>query len=66
MSVAKITEIQASSTKSFEDAVRVGVERANQTLRNLTGAYVQDQKVIINNGAIVEYRVIMKVTFVLN
>lgn len=65
MSVAKITEIQASSKKSFEDAMQVGIARANQTLRNLTGAWVKDQKVVIDKGKITEYRVIMKVSFIL-
>jgi len=65
MAVARITEIIASSKKSFDDAVQVGVKRATKTLKNVKGAWVQDQKLIINNGKIVEYRVIMKVTFVL-
>jgi flavin-binding protein dodecin len=65
MSVAKITEIQASSPKSFEDALRVGVARAEKTLRNLTGAWVKSQKVVIEKGKVTEYRVLLKVTFVL-
>ena len=65
MSVAKITEIQSSSTKSFDDAIRVGIARADKTLRNLTGAWVKSQKVIIEKGKITEYRVLMKVSFVL-
>ena len=65
MSVAKITEIQSSSSKSFDDAVRVGIARAEKTLRNLTGAWVKGQKVVIDNGKITEYRVLLKVTFVL-
>lgn len=65
MSVAKITEIQASSTKSFDDAIRVGIARAEKTLRNLTGAWIKSQKVVIEKGKISEYRVLMKVTFVL-
>lgn len=66
MAIAKITEIQASSKKSFEDAIKAGIARADKTLRNLTGAWVKDQKVKIEKGKIVEYRVIMKVTFILN
>ena len=66
MSVAKVSEIIASSEKSFEDAVNVGVKRACKTLKNVTSAWVQDQKVTINKGKIVEYRVHLKVTFVLN
>lgn len=65
MSVAKITEIQSSSTKSFEDAVRQGVARAEKTLRNLTGAWIKGQKIVIEKGKITEYRVLLKVTFVL-
>ena len=65
MSVARVTEIIASSKKSFEDAVKVGVDRACKTLDNVTGAWVQDQKVSVNKGKIVEYRVNLKVTFIL-
>ena len=65
MSVARVTEIIASSAKSFDDAVRVGIERANQTLQNVKGAWIQDHKLKIEGGKIVEYRVNMKVTFVL-
>ena len=65
MSVARVTEIIASSTKSFDDAVETGVKRAAKTLKNVTGAWVQDQKVTIENGKIDEYRVVLKVTFVL-
>jgi flavin-binding protein dodecin len=50
MSVAKITEIQASSTKSFDDAVRAGIARAEKTLRNLTGAWIKSQQVVIQKG----------------
>lgn len=65
MSVARITEIISSSSKSFEDALEKGVERASETLKNVEGAWVKDQKVIVSKGKIVEYRVVMKVTFVL-
>lgn len=65
MAVAKVTEIIASSTKSFEDAMQVGIARANKTLRNVRGAWVKEQKVIVENGNITEYRVDMRVTFVL-
>jgi len=66
MSVAKITEIQSSSKKSFEDAIKSGISRADKTLRNLTGAWVKSQQVTIQKGKIVEYRVLLKVTFILN
>jgi len=65
MSVAKITEIQSSSTKSFDDAIQAGIARADKTLRNLTSAWVKSQKVMIEKGKITEYRVIMKVSFIL-
>ena len=65
MSVAKVTEIISSSKKSFEDAIEEGVRRACKTLDNVTGAWVQDQKIEIDKGKIVEYRVNLKVTFVL-
>jgi hypothetical protein len=65
MSVARVTEITAASPKSFEDAVRLGIARANKTLENVKGAWVQGQKVVVENGKITEYRVTLKVTFVL-
>jgi len=65
MSVARVTEIIASSKKSFDDAVEQGVDRASKTLKNVEAAWIQDQKVVVKNGKIAEYRVILKVTFVL-
>ena len=65
MSVARVTEISASSKKSFEDAISNGIERANDTLDNIEGAWVQDMKVTCKGGKIDEYRVNMKVTFIL-
>ncbi|MDZ7333158.1 MAG: dodecin family protein [candidate division KSB1 bacterium] len=65
MSVARVTEITASSPKSFEDAIRVGIERAAKTLENVQGAWIKEQKVIVQDNKITEYRVTMKVTFVL-
>lgn len=65
MSVARVTEIIASSPKSFDDAVDTGVARATKTLKNVTGAWVQDQKVVVDGGKVSEYRVTLKVTFVL-
>lgn len=66
MSVARISEIQSSSKKSFQDAMEQGVRRANKTLRNVSGAWVKDQRMVIAKGKVVEYRVLMKVTFVLD
>jgi flavin-binding protein dodecin len=65
MSVAKVTEITASSPKSFEDAIQNGLARASKTLQGVKGAWVKEQKVRWGGSAIVEYRVTMKVTFVL-
>jgi flavin-binding protein dodecin len=65
MSVAKVSEIISSSSKSFEDAVQEGIKRANKTLENVSGAWIKDQKIVVKNGKITEYRVIMRVTFVL-
>ena len=66
MSVAKVSEIIATSDKSFEDAVAKGVKRAAKTLKNVQGAWVDGQKVVVDGkGKITEYRVNLKVTFVL-
>ena len=65
MSVARVTELSASSKKSFEDAIENGIKRANETLDNIEGAWVKDMKVTCKNGKIDEYRVNLKVTFVL-
>jgi len=65
-SVARITTITARSEKSFEDAVRVGVDRANSTLRNVSGAWVKEQKLHIQDGKVAAYQVTMEVTFVLD
>ncbi|HEY0526044.1 MAG TPA: dodecin family protein [Stellaceae bacterium] len=65
MSVASVSKITASSTTSFDDAVRGGLERANRTLRGITGLHVVEQKAKVDNGRIAEYRVTMEVTFVL-
>ena len=65
MAIAKVTEIISSSTKSFEDAVATGVSRANKTLANVRGAWVGDMKVDCDKGKITQYRVTMRVTFVL-
>jgi flavin-binding protein dodecin len=65
MSVAKVTEITASSAKSFEDALNVGIARADKTLKNVRGAWVAEQKVKVDKGRISEYRVTMRVSFVL-
>ncbi len=66
MSVAKVSEIIASSPKSFEDAINEGIKRASKTLKNVKGAWIKDQKIVVEKGKVVEYRVTLRVTFVLN
>jgi flavin-binding protein dodecin len=66
MSVARVTEITTGSPESFEDAIRKGLDRANETLDHIEGAWVKDMKVIVKSGKVKEYRVNMKLTFVLN
>jgi flavin-binding protein dodecin len=66
MAVAKVVEISSASKKSFEDAIEQGVKRADDTIKNIEGAWIQEQKVTIKNGKIDEYRVNMRVTFILN
>ena len=65
MSVAKVTEISSTSTKSFEDAINVGLERANKTIRNIRSAWIKEQQVRLDKGKIIEFQVNMMVTFVL-
>ena len=65
MSVAKVTEISSSSTESFEHAIEEGVERANKTLDKVKGAWINEMKIDVEDGKITNYRVNMKVTFVL-
>ncbi len=65
MSVAKVIEVIAQSSTSFEDAVQQGITRATDSLSDVTGAWIKDQKVVVSGGKVVEYRVVMKVTFVL-
>ncbi|HEU4929918.1 MAG TPA: dodecin family protein [Candidatus Krumholzibacteria bacterium] len=66
MSVARVTEITCSSTSGFEDAIREGIARATKTLENVTGAWIKGHEVVINNARVTEYRVRLKVTFILN
>ena len=65
MSIARVTEISATSSKSFDDAVANGVERASDTLRNVVSAWVKEQSVKVENGKVVHYQVNLMVTFVL-
>ncbi len=65
MSVARVTEISATSTKSFEDAVATGIARATETLRGVSGAWVKEHKVSVRDNKITQWQVNMMVTFVL-
>jgi dodecin len=66
MSVARVTEISATSTKSFDDAVAQGIDRASQTLRNVKSAWVKEMSVVVEGGAVAHYQVNLMVTFVLD
>jgi flavin-binding protein dodecin len=66
MSVAKVSEISATSTKSFEDAIQQGIARAGKTLRHIRSAWIKEQRISLNDGKIAEYQVNMMVTFVLD
>jgi dodecin len=66
MSVAKVSELSATSKKSFEDAIQQGLSRATKTLRNVRSAWIKEQRVWVEKGKIVEYQVNMMVTFVLD
>jgi dodecin len=65
MAIADVIEISATSPKSFEDAINAGIARATQTLENVTGAWIKEQTVRVENGKVSEYRVNMKLTFIL-
>ena len=66
MSVARVTEISSTSDKGFEDAIQQGIARATQTLHGIRGAWVKEQELRIENDKIAEYKVIMKITFILD
>jgi dodecin len=66
MAVARVTEISSTSTTSFEDAIKSGLDRANATLRNVKSAWIKEQQVRLEGGSITEYQVNMLVTFVLD
>jgi flavin-binding protein dodecin len=65
MSIARVTELSATSPQSFEDAIRQGIERATKTLRGVTAAWIKDQRVRLKDGKIEEYQVNLQITFVL-
>ena len=65
MAIARVTKITAASTKGFDDAIKVGLERAVKTIRGVTGLHVVEQKASVHNGKIKEFRVTMELTFIL-
>jgi dodecin len=66
MAVAKVIEINAASSESFEEAINAGIAKASETVRNIRGAWVKEQQVTVEDGKIGEYRVDLKVSFVLD
>jgi len=66
MSIAKVSEISATSSKSFQDAIEHGIDRANKTLRNVRSAWIKEQHVRVKKGAIAEFQVNMMVTFIID
>ena len=66
MSIVKVVEISASSPENFQDAIEKGISRASRTIQNITGAWVNEQKVIVENGRVTEWRVNMKIPFVID
>lgn len=66
MTIAKIIEISSDSTTSFQDAIESGIKRAERTVKNVRGAWISEQKLTIDNGNITNYRVIMRVSFVID
>lgn len=63
MSVAKVVEVNASSTKSFEDAIQTGINKVTETVKNIQGAWINEQKVVVKDNKIAEYRVNLKISF---
>jgi hypothetical protein len=66
MSIAKVSEISATSTQGFQDAIEQGIERANKTLRNVRSAWIKEHQVRVTDGSITEYQVNMMITFVID
>ncbi len=66
MAIAKIVEVNSSSTKSFEDAVQTGIAKVTETVKNVQGAWINEQKVIIKENKITEYRVNLKISFLVD
>ena len=64
MAIAKVVEVNSSSSKSFEDAIQSGIAKVTETIKNVQGAWINEQKVVINDNKITEYRVKLKISFV--
>lgn len=63
MAIAKVVEVNSSSSKSFEDAIQTGIEKVTETVKNVQGAWINEQKVVIKDNKIAEYRVNLKISF---
>lgn len=66
MSIAKVIEVNSSSTKSFEDAIQSGITKVSETVKNIQGAWINEQKVVVKDNTISEYRVNLKISFVVD
>lgn len=66
MSIAKVVEVNSSSTKSFEDAIQTGIAKVTETVKNVQGAWINEQKVVVKDNQIVEYRVNLKISFLVD
>ena len=66
MSIAKVIEVNSSSTKSFEDAIQSGITKVSETVKNIQGAWINEQKVVVKDNKIVEYRVNLKISFLVD
>ena len=66
MSIAKVIELNSSSTKSFEDAIQSGITKVSETVKNIQGAWINEQKVVVKDNKISEYRVNLKISFVVD
>ncbi|WP_441372879.1 dodecin family protein [Acinetobacter lwoffii] len=66
MAIAKVVEVNSSSNKSFEDAIQMGIQKVTETVKNVQGAWINEQKVVIKENKITEYRVNLKISFLVD
>ena len=66
MAIAKVVEVNSSSNKSFEDAIQIGIQKVTETIKNVQGAWINEQKVVIKENKIIEYRVNLKISFLVD